>query len=518
VLLALRRLRSPLCAEFLSDTEQRIVVEAARAIHDELGSRDTAVGVRIDPLSPPGAPVPVSRGTALAKLAALADKPGLPDAVAYRALSACLKGNSLKDAERVARFAARQSEPAHTRVFALKLLADWNNPPRRDHVTGLIVDLAVNTLDAAKQLGLSAEQAKQLGFSDTIAADALKPVIAGAFSGPDAVRTEAARTSAKLGIKEVGPLMTALVKDPKAPVSARVEALTALAAIKDPAAEEVTKFALASPEPKLRAAGLTVRAKASPAEVLKELPALLKDEKASLPEKQAALAVLGEVKDSPDADKLLGEWLDAVRAGNASDALTLDVLDAAEKRGSVAAVKQQLDEYRAAREKAADGPKGDKLAPWSETLAGGDPERGRELFLNNAAVYCQRCHKLDGQGGDVGPPVNGLAAESGKDRRYLLESIVLPTAQIAKGYETVVLVLADGRTVSGVLKADDKKQVRLMTADATELVIPADDIESRRTGPSAMPDDLHKKLTRRELRDLVEFLASLKEPAKKGGP
>ena len=132
-------------------------------------------------------------------------------------------------------------------------------------------------------------------------------------------------------------------------------------------------------------------------------------------------------------------------------------------------------------------------------------------------MYCQRCHKLDGQGGDVGPQLNGIAAEPGKDRRYLLESVVFPSAQIAKGYETVVLTLADGRTVSGVLKSDDKKQLRLMTAEAKELVIAADDIESRRTGPSAMPDDLHKKLTRRELRDLVEFLASLKEPAKKGG-
>ena len=32
-----------------------------------------------------------------------------------------------------------------------------------------------------------------------------------------------------------------------------------------------------------------------------------------------------------------------------------------------------------------------------------------------------------------------------------------------------------------------------------------------------MPDDLHKKLTRRELRDLVEFLASLKEPREERG-
>ena len=30
-----------------------------------------------------------------------------------------------------------------------------------------------------------------------------------------------------------------------------------------------------------------------------------------------------------------------------------------------------------------------------------------------------------------------------------------------------------------------------------------------------MPDDLHAKLTRRELRDVVEFLAGLKDPPKK---
>jgi quinoprotein glucose dehydrogenase len=56
----------------------------------------------------------------------------------------------------------------------------------------------------------------------------------------------------------------------------------------------------------------------------------------------------------------------------------------------------------------------------------------------------------------------------------------------------------------------------IITPENKELVIPMEDIEARRTGPSAMPDDLHKKLTRRELRDVVEFLSSLKEPEKKG--
>jgi quinoprotein glucose dehydrogenase len=115
----------------------------------------------------------------------------------------------------------------------------------------------------------------------------------------------------------------------------------------------------------------------------------------------------------------------------------------------------------------------------------------------------------------VGPALNGIAAQVGKDRRYLLESIVLPSAQIAKGYETTILNLVDGRLVSGIVKEETKKQLRLVTPENKELVIAMDEIETRRTGPSAMPDDLHKKITRRELRDVVEFLASLKEPPKK---
>lgn len=122
-----------------------------------------------------------------------------------------------------------------------------------------------------------------------------------------------------------------------------------------------------------------------------------------------------------------------------------------------------------------------------------------------------RCHKLEGTGGEVGPALDGIASQMGKDRKYLLEAIVLPSAKIAQGYETAVLTLADGRVVSGVVKEDTKKQVKLLTAEAKELVIPTEDIESRRSGPSAMPDDLHKKLSRRELRDLVAFLAALKE-------
>jgi quinoprotein glucose dehydrogenase len=476
VLLALRKHGSEKCAEFLGDSDARIVAEAARAIYDER----------------------LNAGGALAKLA---EKHGQPDAISFRALAANFVLGTPEAAERIANFAAREGEADYVRAFALKLLGDWPKPPRRDPIMGTTIDLPQR--DAR------------------IAADALLRAGGGIFVGSDVVRKEASQTVAKLNVKEFGPAMAALVKDAKSPSSVRVEALFAVEALHDSGTKDLAAFALASDEPKLRAAGRTVLARLDPAAVLKELPALLKDEKTSIAEKQGAFAILASFRASEDADKLLDEWLGKVNEGKVPVALVLDVLDAAERRAATpklklfAQFKAHADQYRTARTKLAEGPKGDKLAPYSEALEGGDAEKGRTIFLNNSAVYCQRCHKLDGQGGEVGPALNGIAADKEKDRRYLLESVVFPNAKIAKGYETAVLTLADDRVVSGIIKSDDKKSVKIITAEAKEITIPAEDIVSRRTGPSAMPDDLHKKLTRRELRDVVEFLSSLKELPKK---
>lgn len=474
VVLALRRHKAPQLAAFLADADPKVATEAARAVYDE---RVAAAGQA---------------------LAALADRGSKPDPIAYRALAANYVLGTADAANRVARFAARSTEPDHQRVFALKLLADWANPPRRDPITGLTHDLPRRDPEA-------------------VAAAALRPVLAGVFSGSDAVRAEAAQVSAKLGIQEVGPLLSAVVRDAKAPPADRADALAALAAVKAPNLADLTAFARSSTEPRLKAAGLTVAAKLDPDLVRRDVPALIRAANADLPVRQAALALLAKAGETADGDAALSELLAAATAGKAPPELLLEVLEAADARAKSKAklhapLGKDAAAYRDAAKKSAD-----KLAPWAETLAGGDAAKGRSVFLNNNAVYCQRCHQLDGQGGEVGPPLNGLAAQPGKDRRYLLEAIVQPSAQIAKGYETAVVTLADGRVVSGVVKEDTKKQLRLVTPENRELVIPADEIEGRRTGPSAMPDDLHPKLTRRELRDLIEFLSSLRDPLPKRG-
>jgi quinoprotein glucose dehydrogenase len=471
LVLALRKLQCRRLGEFLADADPRVVAEAARAIYDQ------------------------ELMTPMADLAKLADKPGLPEPVAYRAVAANFKLGDDGCAARIARFAARASEPAYLRAFALKLLADWPALPRRDAITGLTQSLEKRPAQ--------------------VAAEALKAVVQSVFTGPDLVRQEAVKAVSRLGVKEVGPLMLGLVKDAAAPAATRVEALLALAAIKDPALAAGAEFALASPEPRLRGAARVVKARTDEAAAAKELPALLKDDKATDIEKQMALGALGGLKESKEADAALAEWMDQLQAGKVPDALKLDVLEAAQARANSrtrlhAPLREKVQAYDQAARAAVPQ---DPLARYRETLAGGDAEKGRQIFLNNAAVYCQRCHQLDGQGGEVGPPVNGIARD--KTREYLLESIVAPNRQIAKGFESVTLTLFDGRTVSGVLKAEDKKEIKLVTAENQPLTIKVEDVELRRAGKSAMPEDLHTKLTKRELRDVVEFLAGLKEPAKK---
>ncbi len=69
----------------------------------------------------------------------------------------------------------------------------------------------------------------------------------------------------------------------------------------------------------------------------------------------------------------------------------------------------------------------------------------------------------------------------------------------------------NGKSVAGVLKGEDAQEVRLMTAEGKLVVVPRKQIDERQTGKSAMPEDVIKYLSKSELRDLVEFLASLKQ-------
>ncbi|MCU0703500.1 MAG: c-type cytochrome, partial [Fimbriiglobus sp.] len=405
LVLALRRMECRKLGEFLSDSEPKIVAEAARAIHDQN---------LMEPME---------------DLGKLTDKPG-EDVVLFRALSANFKLGQPEHADRLAKFAATSAQPDYLRAAALKLLADWPKPSKRDHITGMRQDLAERKAD--------------------VAVNALKPVLAKVFVGSANVRKEAAECAKKLGLTDAGPLLLATVTDAKQPLNLRVDSLFALDEVKGKELDTALKLMIESDEPKIRGAVRVIRAKADPKAAAKELPTLLADEKAATVEKQLALEALGKLPESKEADETLAAWCEQYLAGKVPDALKLDVLEATKARAEKDRLKLHADlrgKLKAIDTAARAAEAKDHLSRNREALAGGDADRGREIFLNNAAVYCQRCHKLDGQGGEVGPVLNGIAKD--KTRDYLLEAITHPNKQIAKGYESVLLSLLDGRSVTG---------------------------------------------------------------------
>jgi quinoprotein glucose dehydrogenase len=452
IVLALRRLESAEVARFLDDPEPRIVLEAARAINDE--------------------PIDV----ALPRLAALHSAPEMPPALLRRILNANVRGGTGANTAALVGLARSQGLPESIRVEALDALADWAKPSGRDRVMGLWRPLPERPAG-------DAVHAVQADLSALLT------------STPEAVRRAAARVAGRLGIKQFSPELRRLLADSKRAVDTRVEALNALDRLEDADLVISAKQAMGDQDSRLRTQGLRVLARIRPAEALPALESAV--ERGPIRERQGALAILGELS-APEVDAVLLRWMDRLGAGSVDPEVRLDLVDAAGKRSS-AEVKKKLEAYEAAM------PKDDPLAPYRNTLAGGNARRGRRVFQEKTEVSCLRCHKINGQGGEVGPDLTGIGKR--QPREYLLQAIVAPNAKIAEGFETLVLATNDGQVHAGVLKSEDADTVKLMTPEAHLISIPKSAIEERKRGASAMPEDLLKSLSKSEIRDLVEFLA-----------
>ncbi len=130
-----------------------------------------------------------------------------------------------------------------------------------------------------------------------------------------------------------------------------------------------------------------------------------------------------------------------------------------------------------------------------------DPSLGRSVF----ARTCQQCHTLFGVGGQVGPDLTG---SNRRDLDYVLSNVLDPSALIGKDYLAHIIATADGRILTGIIRAEDKDTITLVTANET-ITLPKSDVEERRqSDQSMMPEDLWTPLSEHEVRSLVSYLAS----------
>jgi hypothetical protein len=149
----------------------------------------------------------------------------------------------------------------------------------------------------------------------------------------------------------------------------------------------------------------------------------------------------------------------------------------------------------------------EELLPEVESLpAERSTAAGRALYEE---LGCAQCHRLDGQGGSVGPDLTGAGGRLGP--RGLLEAILEPSRTIPPEYAATILETEDGRVLVGRIEREDEQSILLRTgANLTETATLAkSEIAQRRPSEvSNMPSGTLDVLQQPEVLDLIAFLLS----------
>lgn len=449
---ALRRLEAVEVTQFLADPDPVVALEAARAIHDK--------------------PLPVG----LESLAGLIRTPTEDDSLMRRVLNANYRLGTNETAAALATFAAQPTVPLAQRLEAVAMLRDWGQPDPRDRVLNDHRPLPERPAAVAK-----AALAKAL------------PTI---LKNADEVRDLSIAVAAQYGIREVSPVLETRVADANQLPEVRAAALRSLARISPDKAAQAAQTLTDASQTRLRIAAMETLAEIAPQTSLNLVAKATASEVPS--ERQIAWDLVGKFGPA-QAIALIAPAIESYIAGQFPADTALNLIESA-SRYPDAPWTQTLKNFQAKLE--ADNP----LGRWSASLYGGDPAVGAAVFTRTQ-LSCVRCHRVGKTGGEVGPDLSSVGRL--RDRNHLLESICLPDAKIAEGFETVVIADDAGKVFTGIVQQQDDDSIRLIQPDGSVQSIERETIIAQQRGKSAMPDDLVQSMTPRELRDLVAYLASL---------
>jgi len=450
-LLAERLVGSPTISNSLKDPD--LAYEAARAIND--------------------GPI----GAAFPQLAAMLTN-NCPTNILSRAINVNFRIGGALPAKRLANFAATATNaPLAARLNALDCLAQWQEPDELDRVVGLYRPIAPNVNTRPGALALAA----------------LEPHWTNLFAEANESVALAALTCVReLSATNELPQVLALFNSPARPAKVRAAALDTLRELDDTNFVAAIDAALADKD--LRVPALKVIPTNAPAATVKrvvELAATATD----VPTIQSALAAVARME-PPGAVESLRALLQRVSAKQTPPEVNLDVLETARH---YPALKSEAD---AAATKGMTDPSTEPL------LVGGDAAEGRKVFKERADVSCMRCHVAEGVGGTVGPSLDGNAGKL--TRTYILESILQPNKVIAPGYDNIVVVLQNGRQFSGAFVRETGATLQMNSPEDGILTFRKNDISRAVHAQSAMPEGLGQLLGPYDLRNLVEYIATLK--------
>lgn len=454
--LALRRMADPGITAFLSDSDEYIVTEVARAINDDFSIEDAL--------------------PALGDL--LVSTNFQNEALIRRAIGANLRVGTDKALENLKTYIGKPGIDPVLKAEAIATVRTWAKPSVLDRVDGR------NRGSIERELA-------------PIQASVGSTLISALSNSSDLVRKASANSLGKLKIAEAEPKLISLLKsDPVDPV--RVEAILALSKISPSSISGPIEIAMNDQSKTVRVVGLDLLTKTDIPEDLMEN--LLKDviQNRTIEERQAALLSLGNLSNSADLE-IWDALLEDLKANKLPNEVMIELEEAIAETKSES-LKTKYDQIQQERTG------GDLLALYSGALEGGSVRAGRSIFFQSQTAQCIRCHGYDDMGGTAGPHLNGVANRI--SRTQILEALIEPSKRLAPGYGFVQLTLKDGTAVNGTLMEETDKGLVIKEASKPERLIPNEEISERKNSPSSMPD-MKAILSKREIRDLVSFVSTM---------
>lgn len=452
--LVLRRMKSDKVALFLKDSDEYIVTEAARAINDD-----------------------ESIPTALPALAAtLKETRFTSEPLLRRAINASLRVGENQQMAQLIAFAKRTDVDKALRAEAVATLSTWANPSVLDRVDGRYRGAVERNPLAAKAT--------------------MQPVVNDFLQDTEpAMLVATAQMASSLSLTNANEQMSRLQQESKSP-EVRGAMLKALNTLHYSGIESALKLGMDDPNPDVRTVALGLMggqnlSSAALADMSKTI-----FEKGTEKEQQQLIQVLGTMPVA-NTEPILASLIDRVAAKTLPPSLALELNEAVDSTKSAPLIAK-LAPFRST---------GMTVADYQDALFGGDRQAGRRYFMTNSTGQCVRCHAIGGQGGEVGPPLTNIGNVLTRDQ--LLQALIEPSARLSPGYGTVMLTLADGQTVSGILMQESDQELVLKTTEAEPLKVAVSRIKKRENMPSSMPP-MGYLLSKREIRDVVEFLSNLK--------
>jgi putative heme-binding domain-containing protein len=405
----------------------------------------------------------------------------------------------------------RVSEPSERMIHYLRHVARYAPAAELDPLAGLVqrsvptdLDLQLDLHEVARA-GITergeAMPASTRAWSESLVAHYLDRAYGAGLKPGDVTlrRQQAARIAGDLGMRAAEPGLLALFADAKSEPAARVAAGRALLAI-----DRARRLALiggaltdaATPAP-MREELVGVLAAAGP-EGLPHLARALDASSARLRERityalagsseGAGLVIdavrTGRLQTQAIADPTLRERLvtgkpESIRAAVSEVARADSSIEAA-RRGRIEAITRRYDARTASA------------------------EQGARVFTTN----CSPCHSVRGQGGQVGPQLDGVGHRTPED---LLAKVLAPNRNVAPAFRYETVILKNGDVFTGLYRREQGVSVTFVDRDGKETSVPKSQIAQRRITPyTIMPSNFMDVVPESELHHLIAYLGTLR--------